>query len=508
MRVTFISYLILGGVVALPFSLVYGQVLTVNSSSPVEPGLEKAIKWKWSVLPSDSANWGLRLPALPKPTPTAVQVATPAPAIQFTEYTVRRGDALAKIAHRYNITLKQLKVYNNLTSNLIRVGDVLKIPSKAEAERVAPTPKVVVKSKRKKMPSQPTLNKDLLLLQVFLDREGFSAGPVTTTPNITFSKVRQLYQSATGSPAEISELLQLARERVGEATTKYTLKREDYAFISPPKARVTPSVADSGKRKTSSTASAGPTYEELLAEKMLAYRTPWEFIAERFHCDLPLLQALNPELKDVPRIGTTLVVPNVIPFEIENVFREVVQPTADSKNPVRAVLRDLSLLEIYHSDRLVAVMPVSMARPGLRGRGSWIIQKAIPRPRLATRQESRVTRVYKPSPFGYRNPNPTPAPTPFRLTSRQFLQAGPNNPVGIFWVDLAKSDDPEPLPYGLHGTSNPDKMRTRQSLGGIRLSNWDIVRAVRLLPEGTEMEWRVSEPFTPRVPAASRRVEE
>lgn len=64
--------------------------------------------------------------------------------------------------------------------------------------------------------------------------------------------------------------------------------------------------------------------------------------------------------------------------------------------------------------------------------------------------------------------------------------------MGIIWIDLAKSDDPTPLPFGLHGTSTPDQMQSLQSLGGIRLANWDILRAARLLPPGTPLEWRQS----------------
>jgi lipoprotein-anchoring transpeptidase ErfK/SrfK len=76
------------------------------------------------------------------------------------------------------------------------------------------------------------------------------------------------------------------------------------------------------------------------------------------------------------------------------------------------------------------------------------------------------------------------------LTSEQYLAAGPRNPVGILWINLAKSNSTEPLPYGLHGTSIPDKMNVEQSIGGFRLTNWDIARAVRHLPVGTPLEWK------------------
>ena len=69
------------------------------------------------------------------------------------------------------------------------------------------------------------------------------------------------------------------------------------------------------------------------------------------------------------------------------------------------------------------------------------------------------------------------------------LSVGPNNPVGIVWINLAKSGDPKPLPYGLHGTSIPGTMMKQESIGGFRMTNWDIARAVRLLPPGTELKW-------------------
>jgi lipoprotein-anchoring transpeptidase ErfK/SrfK len=69
------------------------------------------------------------------------------------------------------------------------------------------------------------------------------------------------------------------------------------------------------------------------------------------------------------------------------------------------------------------------------------------------------------------------------------LPPGPNNPVGPFWLNLAKGNEQTPLPYGLHGTSIPGYMTRQESLGGFRLTNWDLVRVVRLLPEGTELKW-------------------
>lgn len=45
-----------------------------------------------------------------------------------TIYTVQKGDSLWVIANKYGITTEELKSYNNLTSNLLSIGQVLKIP--------------------------------------------------------------------------------------------------------------------------------------------------------------------------------------------------------------------------------------------------------------------------------------------------------------------------------------------------------------------------------------------
>ncbi len=44
------------------------------------------------------------------------------------EYTVQAGDSLWLIAQRYNTTVNAIKNLNGLTSNLINIGQVLKIP--------------------------------------------------------------------------------------------------------------------------------------------------------------------------------------------------------------------------------------------------------------------------------------------------------------------------------------------------------------------------------------------
>ncbi len=458
------------------------------------------MKWKWRAVPSDPKNWGLDLPdvthlAQATPLPTSAQ-----PESLHTLYEVKRGDALVLIGRRFGVSVAQIKQANGLTSDLIRAGQTLRIPPAPRAT-ATPEPKSARTAAKSKAPRSPTeAELKHVRLQVFLDREQFSSGPITGKPNPAFGKVLYLYQSIHDDAKDDAALEEKARTAVGDVFVPYKLRAEDFRFISPPKAETagpvpapTPGAASLRSRpsRSSATTKPAPSYEGLIASSMLAYRSPWEFVAERFHCSESYLRALNNDLPAVPGIGAEFRVPNVIPFEIEKALSEPLQPQADPENPMTAAVVGLSQLNIYRRDTLVAVYPLSSARPGLRGRGTWTILGAIPRPRLATRQEEWREQTRKAGPlFGSSTPTPTPGPSRRVLAAEQFLAAGPRNPAGIIWIDLAKSDSPEPLPYGLHGTSIPDQMSTLESIGGLRLTNWDIARAVRLLPSGTPLEWR------------------
>src|SRR5689334_21367454 len=61
------------------------------------------------------------------------------------------------------------------------------------------------------------------------------------------------------------------------------------------------------------------------------------------------------------------------------------------------------------------------------------------------------------------------------------IAAGPNNPVGVVWIDINKPH------YGIHGTPEPGKVGYSASHGCVRLTNWDATTLAGLVGKGTEV---------------------
>ena len=59
------------------------------------------------------------------------------------------------------------------------------------------------------------------------------------------------------------------------------------------------------------------------------------------------------------------------------------------------------------------------------------------------------------------------------------IPAGPNNPVGVVWIDLNKEH------YGIHGTPEPGRIGHSSSHGCVRLTNWDAARLAAMVQKGT-----------------------
>lgn len=85
----------------------------------------------------------LVIPAVAAATATAGAAGAPvASAVEgaVQTYVVKSGDTLTKIATHFGTTIKALRAANSLTTDRIKVGQKLKIPTKAAAPAPAPAP--------------------------------------------------------------------------------------------------------------------------------------------------------------------------------------------------------------------------------------------------------------------------------------------------------------------------------------------------------------------------------
>lgn len=487
---------------------------------PIEAGLEVAVTWKWRVEAGPLGPWapieeraievrkgelvqGVSSGAPGSSTPSGISAGPP---LESLEHEVSRGEALAIIGRRYSVTVEQLKKANGMTGDEIIIGQKLKIPSRDEIKAMEPPPlpkpekpsvSVGVKPDEAKpapleegakkappprmkytrsLPGEAIRSGHIVLTQAYLDRQLFSAGAIDGGAGSLYEATLAAYRAAyPGVLDYVNGATPDALLQMGGGYREYALRAEDFRWIEPAAVMSSTAKGAASKDKT-----PDPSWQDLTKGGPLLYRSTWEFVAERFHCSESFLRRINSGLRNPTSIGAIYLVPNVEPFEIEKAVEEPIQPALDEASPVVVTVLNGVWLEVRKGEKLVARVPVSAARPGLRGRGSWRILDAVPRPQLVS--------------TGEWNSAPKTAvgadevvvlPPPEGL----ILPPGPNNPLGPIWLNLAKGSEVTPLPYGLHGTSIPGYLTRQESLGGFRLANWDLVRITRLLPVGTVLKW-------------------
>ena len=181
----------------------------------------------------------------------------------------------------------------------------------------------------------------------------------------------------------------------------------------------------------------------------LHYTSPVEALGERFHTSPALLQRLNPGTRFVA--GETIRVPNISPHA---------PPAPDLDVTVTVAKVDSSLTVRDARGKVLMHAPVtSGSEHDPLPIGNWAVTAVARNP----------TFNYNPDLFWDADPTHAKAKVP----------AGPNNPVGLVWIDLTKEH------YGLHGTPNPEKVGHTASHGCVRLTNWDVLRLASFVKKGT-----------------------
>jgi lipoprotein-anchoring transpeptidase ErfK/SrfK len=282
------------------------------------------------------------------------------------------------------------------------------------------------------------------LVQVLLDRQGFSPGQIEATANVNTARALTAFQTARPIAASGKPDCDTWRALNGDA-------------------------ADAGVVEYEITAqdAKGPFTEKIPARleqqadlPALAYRSVLERLSERFHSAPALLSSMNRAATFAA--GTRIKVPAVTPFDPD---AKPERDAAAGEITIQVSREDSALRATRPDGTVVFFAPVtSGSEHDPLPAGDWKVTGVAWRPLFH----------YNPGLFWDANPK----------DQKATLKAGPNNPVGLVWIDVN-------IPhYGLHGTPEPGKVRVTESHGCVRLTNWDAARVAALVKPGTPVLFR------------------
>jgi lipoprotein-anchoring transpeptidase ErfK/SrfK len=288
---------------------------------------------------------------------------------------------------------------------------------------------------------------------IMLDRAGFSPGVIDGRGGENFKKALSAYQAANGlertgrlDPATWGKLTGAADQPV---LTEYAITADDLKG---------PFIPNQPRR-----------LEDMAELPHLGYAGAGEELAEKFHMSEDLLRQLNPSA-NLQQEAVRIVVANVTPLAPRGTQTTGNAGAAKDEGGKRLAAR----IEVAKSERAVRVLD----RDG--GLLAYFPASIGSAEKPAPSGVFKVTRVsYNPI-YHY---DPKFAFKGVKAQRRFEVQPGPNNPVGLVWIDLSAPS------YGIHGTPNPDAISKTQSHGCVRLTNWDAMKLAALVRRGTPVEF-------------------
>ncbi|WP_309090502.1 L,D-transpeptidase [Phenylobacterium sp.] len=280
----------------------------------------------------------------------------------------------------------------------------------------------------------------MIRTQVLLARAGFSPGAIDGADGENLKNAVAAFERARGLPEDgklDQEVWNLLVKDEQPVMTDYVIGEQDVAgpFVE--------------KIPTE--------YKDMAKLEKLAFTSPLEALAEKFHMDEALLTALNPGA-DFGRPGTKIIVVAPPP---ETLMVPVSLVEVDkARNQVRAYGADGTLLASYPA----TVGSSDMPTPD----GEWAVNVVAFDPHWN----------YDPKKLNFGD----------KSAGKLDIKPGPNNPVGAVWIDLTKDT------YGIHGAPEPRLVGKTASHGCVRLTNWDARQLASAVKKGTRVVFTGSEP--------------